>query len=154
MVQKLQDTLQAKAKTEPGCRFYSLWDKVWREDVLREAWKRCRANGGASGVDSRSFADIESEGLDGWLESLREELRSKSYRPQPLLRVWIPKSNGGQRPLGIPTIKDRVVQMAVVLVVGPIFETDLQPEQFGFRRGCDAKMAVRQVYYQISRKGR
>lgn len=153
-VQKLQSALQAKAKTEPGCRFYSLWDKVWRPDVLLEAWKRCRANGGAPGTDGVSFANIESDGVESWLGKLREELKDKTYRPQPLLRVWIPKSNGGQRPLGIPTIKDRVVQMAVVLVIGPIFETDLQPEQFGFRPGRDAKLAVRLVYCQISQKGR
>jgi RNA-directed DNA polymerase len=103
-VEKLQTSLQTKAKTEPAFRFYSLWDKVCRSDVLAEAWRRCRANAGAAGVDGETFEQIESQGIDGWLETLREELMSGQYAPQPLLRVWIPKSNGGQRPLGIPTV--------------------------------------------------
>jgi retron-type reverse transcriptase len=137
-VQKLQNALQAKAKSEPSLRFYSLWDKVCREDVLAEAYRVCRRNGGAAGVDGERFQAIEDHGLEAWLGNLREELRSKRYRPQPLLRVWIPKSNGGQRPLGIPTIRDRVVQAAVLLVLGPIFEVDLLPQQYGFRHGVDA----------------
>ena len=93
-----------------------------------------------------TFEQIAAQGQDRWLEELRQELRSGDYRPQPLLRVWIPKSNGGQRPLGIPCIRDRVVEMAVLLVLGPIFEADLLRNQYGFRPGMDAKMAVRQVY--------
>jgi RNA-directed DNA polymerase len=103
-VEKLQNSLQAKAKSEPSYRFYSLWDKVCREDVLREAFRRSRANAGAPGVDGVDFEGIESAGVDRWLKALQEELRSKSYAPQPLLRVWIPKRNGGQRPLSIPTV--------------------------------------------------
>ena len=122
-VEKLQKALQAKAKSAVGDRFYSLWDKVWRWDVLVEAYRRCRANGGAPGVDDQSFAAIESDGVRPWLSALREELRRKDYRPQPLLRVWIPKASGGQRPLGIPKIRDRVLQMAVLLVIAPIFES-------------------------------
>ena len=153
-VQKLQASLQTKAKAEPAYRFYSLWDKVWRSDVLEEAYRRCRANGGAAGVDGVTFRIIEARGLEAWLESLGQELREGSYRPQPLLRVWIPKSNGGQRPLGIPTIKDRVAQMAVVLVIGPIFEADLLDCQYGFRPGLDAKMAIRRLFWHVRDSGR
>jgi RNA-directed DNA polymerase len=152
-VQKLQTALQAKAKTDAGYRFYTLWDKVCRADILAEAYRRCRANGGAPGVDRLTFAQIESAGVEAWLAELQGELRRKEYQPQPLLRVWIPKSNGGQRPLGIPTIRDRVAQMAVLLVIGPIFEADLCHEQYGFRPGVDAKMAVRRVYYHVAERG-
>ena len=153
-VEKLQSSLQAKAKSEPGYRFYSLWDKICREDVLREALRRSRANAGAPGVDGIDFTAIEASGTDQWLGTLQEELRSKRYAPQPLLRVWIPKRNGGQRPLSIPTVKDRVVQTAVVLVLGPIFEADLAPQQYGFRPGMDAKMAVRRAYFHITQHDR
>lgn len=152
-VQTLQTTLQAKAKAEPAYRFYSLWDKVCREDVLYEAYRRCRLNRGAPGHDGESFEHIEHQGLKGWLERVQQELRNKQYQPQPLLRVWIPKANGGQRPLGIPSIRDRVVQMAVLLVIGPIFNEDLLPQQYAYRPGVDAKMAVRQIYYGIAQKG-
>ena len=153
-VETLQTSLQAKAKTEPAYRFYSLWDKVCREDVLEEAYRRCCANAGASGVDGETFDRIDAHGINRWLGKLRKELVAGSYAPQPLLRVWIPKSNGGQRPLGIPTIRDRVVQMAVVLVVGPIFEADLLPQQYGFRPGLDAKMAVRRVFWHVTQHWR
>jgi len=149
-VEKLQKSLHAKAKAEPGYRFYSLWDKVCRLDVLQEAWRRCRRNGGAAGVDGVQFKDIEALGVDSWLGKLQEELRSGTYDPQPLLRVWIPKRNGGQRPLGIPTIRERVAQMAALLVLQPIFEADLPAEQYGFRPGVDAKMAVRRVYWHLT----
>jgi group II intron reverse transcriptase/maturase len=153
-VEKLQTSLQTKAKAEPAFRFYALWDKVYRKDVLLEAYRRCRANAGAPGVDRVTFEMIEAQGVERWLGMLREELTSGHYAPQPLLRVWIPKSNGGQRPLGIPTIRDRVVQMAVVLVIGPIFEADLLPQQYGFRPGLDAKMALRRVYWHVTQHGR
>lgn len=153
-VAKLQSTLLAKAKTEPGCRFYSLWDKIWCEDVLGEAYRRCRRNAGAPGVDGESFAQIDLQGVEQWLGNLREQLRKGDYRPGALLRVWIPKSGGGERPLGIPTVRDRVVQMAAVLVIGPIFEADFCEEQMGFRPGRDAKTAVRLAYYQVNQKGR
>jgi RNA-directed DNA polymerase len=153
-VRKLQSSLQAKAKTEPSYRFYSLWDKVCRDDFFTEAYRRCRRNGGSAGVDGETFEQIESSGREAWLGKLREELSAKRYRTKPLLRVWIPKSNGGQRPLGIPTVRDRVVQMAMVMVLGPIFEADLCDEQMGFRPGRDAKTAVRLVYYQVRQKGR
>lgn len=153
-VQKLQKTLHAKAKAEPAYRFYTLWDKVHRDDVLREAWRRCRTNGGAPGPDGVTFGDIESEGVERWLGSLQTELREKQYCPRPLLRVWIPKSNGSRRPLGIPSIRDRVVQAAVVLVLTPIFEADLLAEQYGFRPNVDAKMALRRVYFHLKQHGR
>ena len=153
-VRKLQTSLQVKAKAEPAFRFYSLWDKVCREDVLAEAYRRCRANRGAPGTDGESFAAIETRGLEAWLERLLQELRAKCYRPQPLLRVWIAKSNGGQRPLGIPTVRDRVVQAALVVVLEPIFEADLPRNQFGFRPNLDAKMAVRRAYWHITQSGR
>jgi RNA-directed DNA polymerase len=153
-VRTLQTSLETKAKTEPAYRFYSLWDKVCRADILHEAYRRCRANRGAPGCDGESFRRIEAQGLAGWLEGLQQELREKTYRPQPLLRVWIPKANkAGQRPLSIPVIRDRVVQMAVLLVIGPIFETDLLPRQYGFRPGLDAKMAVRRVHFGIAQRG-
>jgi RNA-directed DNA polymerase len=152
-VEKLQKALQAKAKAEPGYRFYSLWDKVWRKDVLWQAYRHCRANGGAPGADRVTFEQIEAEGVGAWLAKLQEELRNKTYCPGPLLRVWIPKSNGGQRPLGIPAIRDRVAQMALLLVIGPIFEADLCPEQYGFRPGVDAKMAIRRAYFHVTERG-
>ena len=148
-VEKLQTALHAKAKTEPSYRFYSLWDKVYRKDVLQVAYAQCRRNRGAAGVDRVSFADIEDQGLHRWLGNLQQELLAKTYRPQPLLRVWIPKSNGGQRALGIPTIADRVVQTAMLLVLGPIFEADFLPQQYGFRPNLDAKLAVRRVYFHL-----
>jgi RNA-directed DNA polymerase len=152
-VQTLQKALQAKAKAEPNYRFYSLWDKVYREDVLREAYRHCRVNDGAPGVDRVTFEQIEAEGEERWLGKLQEELRSKTYGPLPLLRVWIPKGNGGQRPLGIPTVRDRVAQTAVLLVIGPIFEADLCREQYGFRPEVDAKMAVRRAYFHVAERG-
>jgi len=153
-VEKLQTSLQTKAKAEPAFRFYALWDKVYRNDILREAYGRCRENAGAPGVDRETFEMIEARGVEGWLETLREELKSGMYAPRPLLRVWIPKSNGGQRPLGIPTIRDRVVQMAAVLIIGPIFEADLLPQQYGFRPKLDAKMALRRVFWHVTQHGR
>jgi group II intron reverse transcriptase/maturase len=149
-VQKLQDTLRAKAKESPNFRFYSLYDKVYREEVLSIAHRRCLINGGAAGVDGQTFADIEAYGVTKWLGELVEELRTKTYRPSPVRRVYIPKPDGKQRPLGIPTIKDRVVQMAAVLVLEPIFEADLQPEQHAYRPGRSALDAVRQVHPPIN----
>ena len=149
-----KSTKEAGAKAEPAFRFYVLWDKVCRWDVLLEAYRRCRANAGAAGVDGETFERIDARGSEQWLGMLREELVSGRYVPKPLLRVWIPKSNGGQRPLGIPCISDRVVQMAAVLVIGPIFEADLLPQQYGFRPGLDAKMALRRVYWHVTQHGR
>ena len=127
-VRKLQTALHAKAKGSPNYRFYLLYDKLYREDVLRFAYRCCAANGGAAGVDGQTFADIESYGVERWLGELTQELRTKTYRPQAVRRVWIPKPDGKQRPLGIATIKDRVVQTSAGLVLGAIFEADLPDE--------------------------
>ena len=118
---KLQRKLYRKAKAEPAFRFYVLYDKIYREDILRHGYALARANAGAPGTDGITFAAIEASGLDSWLAGLREELISKTYRPDPVRRVTIPKPDGGERPLGIPTIRDRVVQAAAKLVLEPIF---------------------------------
>ena len=150
-VRKLQETLHAKAKESPNLRFHFLYDKVWRADVLAIAYHRCEANKGAAGVDSQTFADIEKYGVERWLGELAQELKAKTYRPQAVRRVWIPKADGKQRPLGIPTIRDRVVQMAAVLVLEPIFEADLQPEQYAYRAKRSAQDAVREVQSWLDR---
>jgi RNA-directed DNA polymerase len=147
-VGKLQAALHAKAKGSPDYRFYALYDKVYRADVLRAAYDLCRSNGGSPGVDEQRFEDIEKCGAQRWLDELAEELRTKRYRPQPVRRVHIPKPGqpGKTRPLGIPTIRDRVVMTAAVLVLGPIFETDLQPEQYAYRPERGALDAVKHVH--------
>lgn len=144
-VQKLQEALHAKAKGEPKFRFYALYDKVYRDDVLWSAWRRCLINGGAPGVDGQTFQDIEAYGVQKWLKELAEELRTKSYQPQAVRRVYIPKPDGKQRPLGIPTIRDRVVETATLIVLEPIFEADLQPEQYAYRANHSALDAVEAV---------
>jgi RNA-directed DNA polymerase len=144
-VGKLQTALHTKAKNAPDYRFYALYDKVYRRDILAFAYVRSRNNGGVPGVDGQSFDDIEKSGRDQWLDELAEELRSGTYSPQPVKRVHIPKGDGKQRPLGIPCIKDRVIQMAAVLVLEPIFEADLEPEQHAYRPGQNAQNAVREV---------
>ena len=150
-VRKLQETLHGKAKESPNLRFHFLYDKVWRAEVLAIAHARCEANQGEAGVDGQTFADIEKYGVERWLGELAQELRTKTYRPQAVRRVWIPKADGKQRPLGIPTIRDRVVQMAAVLVLEPIFEADLQPEQFAYRAKRSAQEAVRAVQSWLDR---
>lgn len=146
-VQKLQSALHAKAKAEPGFRFYVLSDKVYRADVLEYAYRCCKANKGAAGVDGQRFEDIEKDGEERWLGELADRLRSQTYRPQAVKRVWLPKPNSNKmRPLGVPTITDRVVQTATMLVLGPIFESDLAPEQYAYRSDRGAHDAVRAVH--------
>jgi len=149
-VQKLQRALQTKAKGTPGFRFYALYDKLYRADVLRHAYACCKSNGGAAGVDEERFEDIETYGLERWLEELAQALRNEEYAPQPVRRVYIPKPNGTQRPLGIPAIRDRVAQTAAVLVLEPIFEPDLPPEQYAYRARRNALQAVQRVHKLIN----
>jgi RNA-directed DNA polymerase len=145
-VQKLQAALHAKAKGDSKYRFYSLYDKVYRQDVLWTAWRHSRINGGEPGVDGQTFEDIEAYGATKWLEELAEELRTKTYQPQAVRRVYLRKPDGKQRPLGIPTIKDRVVQTAVLIVLEPIFEADLQDEQYAYRPNRSALDAVQAAH--------
>jgi len=144
-VRDLQIKLYRKAKSEPGFRFYQLYDKVYREDVLLRAWALAKANHGVPGVDDESFEDIESKGLREWLNGLRQDLHDKTYQPQPVRRVMIPKPGGGERPLGIPTIRDRVAQTAAKLILEPIFEADLEPNAYGYRPRRSAQDAIQKV---------
>ena len=144
-IRSLQRKLYIKAKAEPEFRFYLLYDKVYREDILEHAYKLAKANRGAPGVDGVTFAQIEEAGVKEWLSGLRQDLCEKRYQPQPVRRVMIPKPGGGERPLGIPTIRDRVVQTAVKLVVEPVLEADLSPYTFGYRPGKSALVAIKVV---------
>ena len=150
-IRSLQKKLYRKAKAEPDFRFYLLYDKVWRADILDHAYKVARANGGAPGVDEVTFAAIETAGHEEWLTGIGKALRDRSYRPDPVRRVMIPKPNGGERPLGIPTIRDRVVQTAVKLVIEPIFEADLEPNAYGYRPKRSAGDAVEAVHDLLRR---
>jgi RNA-directed DNA polymerase len=150
-VQKLQTALQAKAKEAPGYRFYLLYDKLYRKDVLGYAYRCCRANAGAPGVDGQDFADIEKYGEDRWLGELADTLRRKTYRAEAVRRVWIPKADGKKlRPLGIPCVADRVVMSAAVVVLGAIFEVDMPAEQHAYRAHFSAHTAVRSVHSLIN----
>jgi RNA-directed DNA polymerase len=148
-VRTLQRKLYVKAKKEPTFRFYQLYDKVYREDILTHAYAISKANRGAAGVDGETFGKIEAKGLGEWLERLKEDLHAKRYRPAPVRRILIPKPGGGERPLGIPTIRDRVVQTAVKLLIEPIFEADFVPEAYGYRPQRGAEDAVREVHRAI-----
>jgi RNA-directed DNA polymerase len=147
----LQRKLYRKAKAEPAFRFYVLYDKICREDILRHAYGLARANAGAPGVDGVGFAEIEASGLEAWLAGLREDLVAKTYRPDPVRRVLIPKPDGGERPLGIPTIRDRVVQTAAKLVLEPIFEADFEDNAYGYRPARGAVDAVKDVHRHLCR---
>ena len=146
VVQRLRTALHTKAKEQPDYRFYLLYDKIYRRDILEFAYRSCKANKGAAGVDRVNFQEIETYGEERWLGELAERLKKKDYRPEAVKRVWIPKPNGKLRPLGIPTITDRVVQTAAMIVLEPIFEADLQPEQYAYREGRGAQDAVKAVH--------
>jgi RNA-directed DNA polymerase len=144
-VQKLQRALHAKAKAEAGYRFYALYDKIYREDILTHAYAQCCSNKGAPGVDGQEFADVEAYGVRRWLGELALALREETYRAEPIRRVFIPKANGKLRPLGISTLRDRVCMTAALFVLEPIFEADLPPEQYAYRPGRNAQQAVVEV---------
>jgi RNA-directed DNA polymerase len=148
-VQKLQMALHAKAKAEAGYRFYALYDKISREDILAHAYAQCRSNKGAPGVDGQDFADVEAYGVGRWLGELALALQEETYRPDPIRRVFIPKSNGKLRPLGISSVRDRVCMTAAMLVLEPIYEADLPPEQYAYRPGRNAQQAVAEVDKQL-----
>jgi|SRR5450631_211161 len=150
-IRTLQRKLYRKAKAEPVCRFYMLYDKICREDILRHAFRLARANAGAAGIDGVTFEQIEASGLEAWLAGLREELVSKTYRPDPVRRVTIPKPGGGERPLGIPTIRDRVVQTAAKIVLEPIFEADFEDSAYGYRPRRSAIDAVKETHRLMCR---
>jgi RNA-directed DNA polymerase len=145
-IRTFQRKLYLKAKAEPDFRFYLLYDKIYRADILLHAYRLAKAKGGCAGVDGMSFEHVESEGVDEWLSGIRKELRAKTYSPQPVLRRMIPKPGGGQRPLGIPTIRDRVIQTAAKLVLESIFEADLEPNAYGYRPKRSALDAIRTVH--------
>jgi len=145
-IREFQRKLYTKAKQEPEYRYYMLYDKIHREDILAHAYALAKANGGAPGVDGQSFREIETQGRKDWLAALRQELIQESYQPQAVRRVMIPKANGGERPLGIPTIRDRVAQTAAKLVLEPIFEADLEPNAYGYRPRRGAQGAVKKVH--------
>ena len=145
-LRRLQEALYTKAKQAPAYRFYLLYDKVYRADILAHAYALAKQHGGAPGVDGVTFEDIDAAGLEPWLAAVGEAVRTETYRAQPVRRVLIPKPGGGERPLGIPTIRDRVVQTAAVLIVQPIFEADLEPTAYGYRPGRSALEAVQEVH--------
>jgi RNA-directed DNA polymerase len=145
-IRELQIKLYRKTKNEPGYRFYMLYDKVYREDILLHAYTLARANKGAPGVDEQTFEQIELQGVEEWLTGIGGELRNKTYKPQPVRRVMIPKPGGGERPLGIPTIRDRVVQTAAKLLIEPIFEADFEPNAYGYRPKRSAQDAIQEVH--------
>ena len=143
--------LHAKAKSEADYRFYALYDKIYRKDILLHAYAQCRSNKGAAGVDRQDFADVEAYGVQRWLGELAQALREENYRPDPIRRVWIPKANGKLRPLGISTLRDRVCMTAAMLVLEPIFEADLPAEQYAYRPGRNAQQAAKEVEERLHR---
>ena len=150
-LEEFRGKLYTKAKAEPAFRFYVLYDKIHRWDVLTEALRQSKQKKGAAGVDGQTFEEIEAYGEERWLEELQRELQRKTYRPQPVRRVLIPKPGGGERSLGIPTIKDRVAQTAAKLILEPIFEADFSDAAYGYRPGRSAVDAVQEVHQELKR---
>jgi RNA-directed DNA polymerase len=148
-VREFQRKLYRKAQAEPSFRFYSLYDKTYRMDILTEAYRRVKANGGSDGIDGVKIQDIEAEGIEQYLSALQDELRCRRYKPKPVRRVYIPKPNGKQRPLGIPTVRDRIVQTAFQIVLEPIFDADFCESSHGFRPKRGAHDAVREIYRHL-----
>src|SRR5487761_2780030 len=144
-VRQLQRRLWVCAKSSKTRRFHALYDRIYRSDVLWEAWKRVRSNKGAAGVDDITLRSIEERGVTQFLEGIQADLKTGRYRPSPVKRRWIPKTDGKQRPLGIPTVRDRVVQMAAKLMIEPIFEADFAPTSFGFRPKRSATQALEAI---------
>lgn len=145
-IRTLQEALGTKAKQEPVYRFYLLYDKVYRADILPHAYALAKQRGGAAGMDGETSETIETAGRERWLAVVQDALQTETYRPQPVRRVMIPKPGGGERPLGIPAIRDRVVQTVVLLMLQPIFEADLEPTVYGYRPGRSAREAVHTVH--------
>lgn len=149
-IQEFQRKLHEKAKADPKDRFYSLYDKIYRTDILEEAYRRAKANGGTSGVDGETFEAIETPGSSEYLAVIQKELKEEQYQAKPVKRVYIPKKNGTMRPLGIPTIRDRIVQTALLIILEPIFEADFSQSSFGFRPEKSAHDAVREIYKYLN----
>ena len=152
-VRQLQRRLWAAAKRSPARRFHALMDRIWRDDVLREAWQRVKRNRGSAGVDRETLAEIEQRGVEAFLTELGAALRAGTYRPQLVLRRYIPKADGRRRPLGIPTVRDRVAQMAALLVLSPIFEADFRASSYGFRPKRSATQALEVLRIRGARGG-
>lgn len=149
-IREFQRKLYDKAKTNPKYRFYTLYDKTYRTDILEEAYRKAKANGGACGVDGETFEDIETNGRAEYVAILQKELKEERYKPKPVKRVYIPKANGKERPLGIPTVRDRIVQTAFLLVLEPVFEADFTESSYGFRAKKSAHGAVREIYKYLN----
>ena len=149
-IQEFQRKLYEKAKSDKKYRFYSLYDKAYRTDILEEAYRKAKSNGGTCGVDGETFEEVETKGRTEYLKELQQELKTEEYKPKPVLRVYIPKSNGKMRPLGIPTVKDRIVQTAFLMVLEPIFEADFSESSYGFRPKKSAHGAVREIYKYLN----
>lgn len=149
-IQEFQRKLYEKAKANPKFRFYSLYDKTYRMDILAAAYRRAKANGGTCGVDGERFEDVERRGISQYLSELQQELKQRQYVPQPVKRVYIPKANGKKRPLGIPTVRDRIVQTAFLLILEPIFEADFTASSHGFRPNKSAHGAIRDIYKYLN----
>lgn len=151
-VRDFQNRLYLTAKADRKRKFYAMYDKIYRNDILQEAWKRVKQNGGAGGIDKVSIEDVKAYGEEKLLDEIANELRTDTYRCKPVRRTYIPKADGRKRGLGIPTIKDRIVQMATKIIIEPVFEADFNPCSYGFRPKRSAKQAIDRIY-EVADKG-